>query len=426
MKTGIYVPGLGESFRQESVIKYATRLMHEMDANADNPAITFSTKVENVEYSKDCRSVKVSIISQFKGIEKTAYVFYDFQYANFLTASFTSASVLKKSWLVFLTVVGIFPLTVWRIFVPGEMRNYNFRLRFQSFYAFFIFLLISAFGLLLIPASVSMLTELAKLEKGNLLSGLLAIPGWLTKLSAVILSVSTFVFTLAPSYRLLMTSLATEFVCVNYYLRVGDRRQMVTGSLLALVEYIAQNDPDCEIHLHTYSFGAIVGIDSLFPFGTTVANRVKQKVKALITIACPYEFLSNYYTEYFKERDEEMTRRLHRWYNVYSNSDALASNFRHGNVKGNAEYSFLQNKVFLPKNIYYELANIGRFSWLDYLTLYSIKAHQLYWDTDPRGSSCMLVLYNSMVADNILPLLNDDPKPENDRAAVEIPGAVEV
>lgn len=413
MKTGIYIPGLGESFRQESVIKHATRFMHEMNVNADNAAITFETKVENLEYSKDCRTVKVSIVSRLKEAEKTEYVFYDFRYADFLTANFTSASVLKKSWLIFLTVIGIFPLTVWRIFVPGEMRNYNWRLRLQSFYAFCVFLLISAFGLLLIPAAVGVLAELAKLEE-NPLPKVLTVPGWLTKFSAIILSVSTFVFALAPNFRLLLTALATEFICVNYYLRVGERRQMITGSLQALLEFVAEKDPDCEVHFHTYSFGSIVGIDFLFPYGTTVSARIRKTVTALITIGCPYEFLSNYYTEYFKERDEQMTRILKNWYNVYANTDALASNFRHGNVKGKAEYCFFDNKSFLPVNLYYELANISRFSWFDYVTLYAIKAHQLYWDTDPRGASCMHTVYCTMVADQLVAL----PGPDNTTARV--------
>ncbi|BAV04098.1 hypothetical protein FLA_0077 [Filimonas lacunae] len=385
--------------------------MNEMNFNAPDPALRFFTKVENIEYQKGCRSTKVTIHSGTPENAKPEYVMYDFQYSNLLTENFTNSNVLKKSWLVFLTVINVLPTTLVRVFVPGEMRNYNLRLRIQSLYAFCIFLLISVFGLSLIPACVSMLTEAAKLQKGNSFAHLLDIPTWLTRVSAVIISASTFVFTLAPNYRTLMTALATEFVCANYYLRIGEKRQKITGALDCLIEYIAETDADSEIHLHTYSFGTIVGMDILFPYGSTVSRRIQQKVKLLVTIGCPFEFLSNYYTQYFKDRDETMTQVLQKWYNIYSNSDSMSSNFRHGNTKGPAEYTFLNNKNLLPANIYYELANVSRFSWVDYVTLYSLKAHQLYWDTDASGASCLLSLYNKMAIDEFIPAYLEEEQP---------------
>ena len=47
MKTGIYIPGLGEAFRNESVDKYAERFMHEMDVNTSDASAVFSLKPMN-------------------------------------------------------------------------------------------------------------------------------------------------------------------------------------------------------------------------------------------------------------------------------------------------------------------------------------------------------------------------------------------
>lgn len=401
MKVGLYIPGLGESFRQESVVKYATRLKNEMDQNAGDASLTFFTKVETDRYQSDevCQTTKVSIYSRTGDKDKLEYILYDFQYSGILTETFKNSTIVNKSWLILMTVLRMFPLMVWRLIKPAEHKNYSFRLRLQSLYAFSIFLLIAILGVLLIPSAIGVLVKITQLKEVAAF-GDLKIPAWITSLSALILSASACLFALIPQSKSLITSLATEFVCVDYYLRFGERRQILVGRLEQLIEHIAEREKGCKIHFHSYSFGTILSIDALFPYGNDPAGRLKE-VEALITIGCPYEFLSNYYPVYFTGRTELLANSLVHWYNIYSNSDALASNFRHGNTEGDAEYSFLKHHV-LPSNIYYELTNMSQFNWLDYMTMYSIKAHQHYWDHYPDGSSCLRRLYERMNKDNMI------------------------
>ena len=59
MKIGIYISGLGQSFVDESVEKYAERLMNEM--SFDTNGIEYEIKTEKINYTSDRDSSIVSI-----------------------------------------------------------------------------------------------------------------------------------------------------------------------------------------------------------------------------------------------------------------------------------------------------------------------------------------------------------------------------
>ena len=59
MKIGIYISGLGQSFVNESVEKYAERLMNEMSFNTNG--IEYEIKTEKIIYKTDRDSTVVSI-----------------------------------------------------------------------------------------------------------------------------------------------------------------------------------------------------------------------------------------------------------------------------------------------------------------------------------------------------------------------------
>jgi len=62
-KIGVYITGLGQSFQQESVEKYAARFKNEMNINSDS---TFDLKIEKVNYTDEQISTVVSIINTSK------------------------------------------------------------------------------------------------------------------------------------------------------------------------------------------------------------------------------------------------------------------------------------------------------------------------------------------------------------------------
>jgi len=86
MKIGIYISGLGQSFVQESVEKYAGRLMNEMSYNATG--IDYELKTEKINYAPERESTVVSIFEQNGNGQQAVYRLYDFNYREILTEKF--------------------------------------------------------------------------------------------------------------------------------------------------------------------------------------------------------------------------------------------------------------------------------------------------------------------------------------------------
>ena len=107
-------------------------------------------------------------------------------------------------------------------------------------------------------------------------------------------------------------------------------RLVIQGNFDALVEYIVENEENPNIHLHTYSFGSIIALDALFPIGTEPCTNILNNIKLLITVGAPYEFIDNYYPNFYTDRTDKMSEKIE-WINVYSTMDAFASNFRKDN-----------------------------------------------------------------------------------------------
>ncbi len=85
-----------------------------------------------------------------------------------------------------------------------------------------------------------------------------------------------------------------------------------------------------------------------------------------------------------------------KWLNVYSISDAFATNFRKDAKIGLSEFRLL-NSTLSPKNLNYEISPVQKFSIINFITLYHLKIHQHYWDRTSQGQSCMRMVYNEIV-----------------------------
>lgn len=100
MKTGIYIAGLGQSFVDETIEKYARRLVNEM--SFDTNGVDYEIKTEKIVYTAGRESTVVSI-SEKNGPNGVLYKLYDFQYHEILTEKFNSYSlILKNLWLLLL------------------------------------------------------------------------------------------------------------------------------------------------------------------------------------------------------------------------------------------------------------------------------------------------------------------------------------
>jgi hypothetical protein len=107
-----------------------------------------------------------------------------------------------------------------------------------------------------------------------------------------------------------------------------------------------------------------------------------------------------YYKDYFTNRNSKLDAQI-TWINIYSLADALASNFRNDANAGNAEYGIIKNGN-IPVNREYKIARSRRLGIIDFLTLYSLKAHGSYWDASTEGQSCMRQVYGAMKEDGLL------------------------
>ncbi|TDO94941.1 hypothetical protein [Flavobacterium sp. 245] len=403
MKIGIYISGLGQSVENESVDKYATRLMNEMNFNTNG--IKYVLKIEIINYTEDQQSNVVSIYGE-KEPDKIVYKIYDFKYHNLLTDKFNSYSIISKNFWLFLLVFRKFPVVFKRLFAR---ESYSRPL--QTFYIFLIFLIIALAVLFMIPAAITAITGLSEnLKVRDLLYdfknfiGVGDIPfiskEGMENISKAVVSITAVLIVIIPNANVLLSNLATEFVCANDYIQQGSQKQLILGNLELLVDYISENEKDCKLHFHTYSFGSILALDYIYPFGNKVSKNAEMFCEALVTIGTPFEFIKSYYPLFYKKRKLELGDKLH-WLNVYSTIDALATNFRKDAKEGESEFG-IEKMSNRPKNINYEVVSMERVGLIDFLLLYTIKVHGMYWDDKTEGQSCLGYIYQEMKIRNLI------------------------
>jgi hypothetical protein len=218
-------------------------------------------------------------------------------------------------------------------------------------------------------------------------------------LSIAVSSITALFILLIPNANILITNLATEFVCANDYLEHGIQRQIILGNLDKLVDYISEENQDCKIDFHTYSFGSIIAIDYLYPFGNNISKNANSFCQSLITIGTPVDFIKSYYPNFFTNRKTELLDSII-WLNIYSVSDALGTTFRKDDGIGDAEFS-IPHSSNIPLNINYEIAQAKK-GIGSVFTLYGMRAHGNYWDKNTDGQSCMRGVYEAMKSKNLI------------------------
>lgn len=397
MSTAIYISGLGQSANKESVEKYAARYIKELEYSTTGTC--YYTKVEKVYYNDDQSSLAIRIYAHPKkdnnsSGDKLIYTIYDFEYNELLNQKFQKKSILSKNIALLLLVVRKLPALIVSVFSTTTYHK-----RAQTFYMFLIFLAMSLAVLLIIPSFFGFIdgSNLA-FFKNHLHNDVLENLKKLRDISIKMLPLTSLVIIFLPESNTLLSRVAAEFTTIDNYIQYGEQSQIIQGNLDALIEYIVENEEKEEeqqkIHLHTYSFGSIIALDALFPIGNEPSDNIQKNVNLLITVGAPYEFIDNYYKNFYKERIDKMTSKI-QWINVYSLMDAFASNFRYNNDVGEAEYGIL-NKKEIPININYEIARKNTYNLFSFLTLKHISMHKSYWDDSKSGQSCTRLIFNKM------------------------------
>jgi len=384
MKIGIYIAGLGQSFIQESVEKYSTRLMNEMSYSTTG--IRYELKTEKINYAENKDSTVVSIFENTDSEQRLVYKIYDYNYHEILTEKFNHHSIIIKNLLLFLLVIQRIPLIIKRLFLPNSYSR-----PFQSLYVFTIFLVVASSVLLMLPATLAVISDYMK-------SPFLS-EHYIETISKIIVSATAVLLLILPNANVLITNLATEYVCANDYIENGVQKQVLQGNLELLVDYISENEKGCKIHFHTYSYGSIIAIDYIFPYGNKLSKNAVNYVEALITIGTPFEFIKSYYPRYYTNRNIDLGNKI-AWLNVYSIADPLATNFRSDAKIGESEFG-IDNKSLKPSNLNYEVAPFRKGGFFDFIMLYGVKTHGKYWDPKTEGQSCLRLINDEMLRINL-------------------------
>jgi hypothetical protein len=211
------------------------------------------------------------------------------------------------------------------------------------------------------------------------------LPPRLRAFGGVILAFGGWGIWKSPFVKKLGTAALVIYSVVDYLDRGEDNGSQLRGRLAGLLEYLAESEePPATIEVVAYSFGSIVAIDALFPYVQQPPPRLST-IDRLITIACPYDFVRNYWPDYF-------TRRFSRagapadWINFYAPSDVLASNFRDDATTGSAVRHVEVREEYPPPpavvNVPYLIDGRDEpVSGRDSLLLKGLRFHGEYWSS---------------------------------------------
>lgn len=388
MAIGIYISGLEHATDNETVEKYAARYVTELEnATFD---YCYYTKIEKIYYNKEHSSLVIKIYEHAKeaqpsASDKLVYKLYDFEYSEVLNQDYLNKNLLFKNFSLLQLVIRRFPMILVNLFKKSTYRKGS-----KTIYMFFLFLIMSLAVLSLLPLLLLSLDSSFIVENISNLSATNNVNLFIKY--GIILTVTFILF--MPESNIILTKIAAEFITLEAYISNKKQIESIKKNLDELVDYIAKEEVDKKIHFHTYSFGSIIALDTLFPIDNEPTKNIQNKVNLLVTIGAPYEFINNYYPNFYNQRNDSMSKKI-QWINVYSLVDAFASNFRYDNKAGEANYGIL-NKQETPININYEIPPKTNHTVFDFLGLKKVYMHESYWDDSKSGQSCTRLIFFKM------------------------------
>ncbi len=388
MAVGIYISGLEQATDNETVEKYAARYVKELE-NATFDYLYY-TKIEKTYYHNQRSSLVIKIFEYAKETEKSdsdnlVYKLYDFEYSEQLNQNYQSKNLLFKNISLLLLVVRRFPMILINLF-----KKSTYKKGVKTIYMFLLFFIMSLAVLSLLPLLIMTFDNTFAIDSFNSMNPK---NGLALAIKYGILLTITFILFM-PESNIILTKIAGEFITLESYIHNKEQKQSIRENLNELIEYIVKHENNSKIHFHTYSFGSIIALDTLFPIDAAPSKNSQSRVNLLVTIGAPYEFINNYYPNFYKNRNDIMTKKV-QWINVYSLLDAFASNFRYDNKAGEANYGIL-NKQEIPININYEITQKTNRNVFDFLALKQIYMHESYWDDSKSGQSCTRLIFFKM------------------------------
>jgi hypothetical protein len=402
MKSIIYVPGIAHGFfKEDSIEVYAHRYLKAIDSTDSNPEKKYSLSSWKMAYgSKDEYVSDVATIVEIgnDGGKTEVCKIYQLEYSDLLT-KFTDKKniIIKLLFVVYFLTSNI--STFIKTIISDKTKNYISQ-NIQYIYIIFIFIIVFAGGILMIPSLILIANENIKkileiLNGESIGANLMAEKNtWavifgdiLEVISKFFLSLIGFVAIFFPKFQDFVTEFSNRLIGMGNYLRLGNEKLNIIGKLEVLVEAILETDKNERLEVHGYSLGSIIVLDAFFPYGNEPSPRLKENVDTIVTIGCLYDFIAKFFPKYFKDRKNNCSNEL-KWFNIYSRLDIVSSNFSIDRYSKEASHGIVETGL-KPTNIPFEILNPGSLSVMDYLFLVGLKAHTMYWGSESESISCL-------------------------------------
>lgn len=173
---------------------------------------------------------------------------------------------------------------------------------------------------------------------------------WLANLYAVLVFLGGAQLLTGKRVRAEIEDLAWDPSMVGEYLDNEYKREEILSEIDNALEAIAESSTGYRrVILLAYSFGSVVALEATLA-RADVAPRVRKHVKTLVTIGCPYDFVTTYWPDFFRFSPRWSTE----WINAYTEADVLGSRFgrsRKGEqvVVPDIEFEFPEARKVPPK-----------------------------------------------------------------------------
>jgi hypothetical protein len=402
----IFVPGLGGWYDQ-SVDGIARRIAVSLDRNARSIEAQFdlASEARDEEYVATAdltRKTRVrTIYRKDNQIETPVLDVYELNYEPTLTHNYEHLNPLMQSARLFMVLFLNLPRLLKALRSPAK----SWSAKGQFYMAILIVCLLIVYSVFLVISVVGIIGQ-AIGQAAQSVGAISTVPPgtagsfnpaqWLGPLQSLVILMAA-VQALWPKLREGLLKGALTYTCVIEYITYGERREVIAGQFLDLLEHIAEKGKYRQIHVMAYSFGSIIAIDVLFPASRKSSERF-DLIQTFTSIGCPFDLLRMFWPTYFQKRRGRSGWPAH-WFNVYSPADALASNFRDDDDEKAAEkgLTLSEGGDYKPENLVY-LSNPVKMSPLTALALAGLRAHMDYWELEYESEvSCftdiMLTLY---------------------------------
>lgn len=339
----VFLPGLPFGPLDQSTDGLSRRLCHALNLRALQRQPTFELGPLRVQSYGDSWRAEVQPILRREGDEHVSAVLdvVVLPYFPALTRGFARLSTGRKMLRLLASMLAGLP-RIGRALLSVQRRK-----ALPIIAAGGVFALLGAYFLLLAATVVVTLLsalpsfaekldlpELAQLHLGRV------VPGWLLAHAATLLASMTALQALVSHWvpdakRAVFTDLATACLGMIEYLNGAAERTEVTHHLQSFLERLHDDDAGYgEVHVIGYSFGALVALDSLFPVGAGAYTPppVMRTVKSLSTIGCPFDAVSAFWPDHFRER-VALADAPESWINISIRNDPLGSTFREAGIR---------------------------------------------------------------------------------------------